>query len=327
MNKPSNSYDFIALGKAVVRTEQLAVEQLLSKIGDDFAAACRLLLECEGRIIVLGMGKSGHVGNKIAATLASTGSPAFFVHPAEASHGDLGMITNKDLVLALSNSGETYEITSLLPVIKRLNVPLISLTGNSNSTLASFADVNLDTGVKKEACPMNLAPTASTTVSLVMGDALAVALLEAKGFSEEDFALSHPGGKLGQKLLLKVDDIMHKGTQIPIVKENISVSEALREMTRKKLGMTCIVNQENELSGIFTDGDLRRTLANKTDLDRIQISSVMTSNGKTISTGRLAAEALQIMEKNAINALVVISESNKPVGALNMYDLLKAGVV
>jgi len=326
MNPPFK-HDFITLGQAVVKTEQLAIEQLASKISHEFANACQILLDCEGRIIVMGMGKSGHIGNKIAATLASTGSPAFFVHAGEASHGDLGMITNEDVVIALSNSGETHEITSLLPVIKRLNVPLISLTGNSRSTLATFADVNLDTGVKKEACPLNLAPTASTTVTLVMGDALAVALLQAKGFSEKDFVLSHPGGILGRKLLLKVEDVMHKGEQIPIVQETTCVSDALLEMTDKKLGMTCIVNQHKELSGIFTDGDLRRALADNIDLNKVPIKSVMTVNGKTITAEKLAAEALRIMEQNAISALVVTSDSNQPIGALNMYDLLKAGVV
>ena len=281
MLKNSANCNFISLGQAVVRTEQQAISSLLDKINQDFAKACELLLDCQGRIVVIGMGKSGHIGNKIAATLASTGSPAFFVHPGEASHGDLGMITDKDVVLALSNSGETNEITSLLPVIKRLDVPLISLTGNPDSSLASFADVNLDTSVEKEACPMNLAPTASTTVSLVMGDALAVALLEAKGFTENDFALSHPGGSLGRRLLLKVEDIMHKGDQIPIVDEQTSISDALLEMTNKRLGMTCVVNDKGALCGIFTDGDLRRTLAKNLDLNATQIASVMTVKGKT----------------------------------------------
>lgn len=327
MGREFPSYNFISLGQAVVRIEQEAISSLLNKINQDFARACELLLNCQGRIVVIGMGKSGHIGNKIAATLASTGSPAFFVHPGEASHGDLGMITNKDVVLALSNSGETSEITSLLPVIKRLNVPLISLTGNPQSSLAGFADVNLDTSVEKEACPMNLAPTASTTVSLVMGDALAVALLEAKGFTENDFALSHPGGSLGRRLLLKVEDIMHKGEQIPVVELSTSVSDALLEMTEKRLGMTCVVDTQGALCGIFTDGDLRRTLANSLDLNNTQISTVMTTNGKTIDSGKLAAEALQIMEENAISALVITDSDNHPVGALNMYDLLKAGVV
>jgi arabinose-5-phosphate isomerase len=327
MSKDSASCNFISLGQAVVKTEQQAIASLLKKINQDFAKACELLLNCQGRIVVIGMGKSGHIGGKIAATLASTGSPAFFVHPGEASHGDLGMITRKDVVLALSNSGETNEITSLLPVIKRLNVPLISLTGNPNSSLASFADVNLDTSVEKEACPMNLAPTASTTVTLVMGDALAVALLEAKGFTENDFALSHPGGSLGRRLLLKVEDIMHKGEQIPLVNEHTSISDALLEMTNKRLGMTCIIDQKGVLCGIFTDGDLRRTLASNLDLNSTHIATVMTTKGKTIGADKLAAEALKIMEENAISSLVITDENNHPVGALNMYDLLKAGVV
>ncbi len=327
MHKNSSSCNFISLGQAVVRIEQQAISSLVNKINQDFAKACELLLACEGRIVVIGMGKSGHIGSKIAATLASTGSPAFFVHPGEASHGDLGMITNKDVVLALSNSGETNEITSLLPVIKRLNVPLISLTGNPKSSLANFADVNLDTSVEKEACPMNLAPTASTTVSLVMGDALAVSLLEAKGFTENDFALSHPGGSLGRRLLLKVEDVMHKGDQIPLVKEHTSISDTLLEMTNKRLGMTCIVDNNEMLCGIFTDGDLRRTLANNIDLNATQISTVMTAKGKTIGAEKLAAEALKLMEQNAISSLVITDDNDHPVGALNMYDLLKAGVV
>jgi arabinose-5-phosphate isomerase len=327
MSKKPLDYDFISLGLAVVKIEQLAIESMTTKINHDFAKACVLLLNCKGRIVVTGMGKSGHIGNKIAATLASTGSPAFFVHPGEANHGDLGMITNQDVVLALSNSGETSEITSLLPVIKRLNVPLISLTGNPKSSLASFADVNLDTSVEKEACPMNLAPTASTTVTLVMGDALAVALLEAKGFTENDFALSHPGGSLGRKLLLKVEDVMHKGEQIPIVSKTTNISDALLEMTNKRLGMTCITDNQGALCGIFTDGDLRRTLANNIDLNATEISTVMTTNSKTISGNKLAAEALQIMEKNAISGLVILDNNKRPIGALNMYDLLKAGVV
>jgi len=322
-----SNYNFISLGQAVVKIEQQALSLLVDKINHNFAKACELLLACKGRIVVIGMGKSGHIGNKIAATLASTGSPAFFVHPGEASHGDLGMITDKDVVLALSNSGETNEITTLLPVIKRLSVPLISLTGNPNSSLATFADVNLDTGVKKEACPMNLAPTASTTTALVMGDALAVALLEAKGFTENDFALSHPGGSLGRRLLLKVEDIMHTGNQVPIVNKNTSVSNTLIEMTDKRLGMTCIVDDENSLCGIFTDGDLRRTLAKNLDLNSTLIEDVMTLNGKTIEGEKLAVEAINLMEENAITSLIILDKDKHPIGALNMYDLLKAGVV
>ncbi len=319
--------EFIESGQSVVNTEQQALVRLGEQINQDFAQACSLLMQCQGRIVVIGMGKSGHIGHKIAATLASTGSPAFFVHPGEASHGDLGMITRQDVVIALSNSGETQEITSLLPVIKRLNVPLISLTGNKNSTLASFADVNLDTSVEKEACPMNLAPTASTTVTLVMGDALAVALLKAKGFTETDFALSHPGGSLGRKLLLRVEDVMHKGKHVPLVELTTKISDALIEMTDKRLGMTCVVDQQGQLCGVFTDGDLRRTLANQTDLNNTPIESVMTQTSKTILQHQLAAEALQIMEQNAVNGLVVIDDNNRPIGALNTYDLLKAGVV
>jgi arabinose-5-phosphate isomerase len=321
------SNNYINLGKAVVEIEKQAIEALSAKINADFALACELLLACEGRIVVIGMGKSGHIGKKIAATLASTGSPAFFVHPGEASHGDLGMITGKDVVIAISNSGETNEIISLLPVIKRLNVPLISITGKTDSTLANFADVNLDASVEQEACPMNLAPTASTTVTLVMGDALAVSLLDARGFTENDFALSHPGGSLGRKLLLKVEDVMHKGNDIPIVKNSTSVSDALLEMTNKRLGMTCVTSESGKLVGIYTDGDLRRTLANNLNLNQTLIAKVMTKGGKTIFSSQLAAEAIKIMEDNAINALVVVDENDSPIGALNMYDLLKAGVV
>ncbi|MFT6734030.1 MAG: arabinose-5-phosphate isomerase [Polaribacter sp.] len=321
------SNNYINLGKAVVEIEKQAIEALSAKINADFALACELLLACEGRIVVIGMGKSGHIGKKIAATLASTGSPAFFVHPGEASHGDLGMITGKDVVIAISNSGETNEIISLLPVIKRLNVPLISITGKTDSTLANFADVNLDASVEQEACPMNLAPTASTTVTLVMGDALAVSLLDARGFTENDFALSHPGGSLGRKLLLKVEDVMHKGNDIPIVKNSTSVSDALLEMTNKRLGMTCVTSESGKLVGIYTDGDLRRTLANNLNLNQTLIAKVMTKGGKTIFSGQLAAEAIKIMEDNAVNALVVVDENHSPIGALNMYDLLKAGVV
>ena len=318
---------FIQRGQAVVDIECAAVLALKAHINQDFARACELLLACEGRIVVIGMGKSGHIGHKIAATLASTGSPAFFVHPGEASHGDLGMITTKDVVLALSNSGETSELTAILPVIKRLNVPLISMTGNPKSTLSRFANVNLDTSVEKEACPMNLAPTASTTVALVMGDALAVALLEARGFTQDDFALSHPGGSLGRRLLLRVEDIMHKDDLVPIVELDTPLSEALLVMTEKRLGMTCIVDKAGKLAGIYTDGDLRRTLAKTIDFKSTPIGQVMTLGGKTIGANKLAAEALQLMDANAINALVITDDDNRPIGALNMHDLLRAGVV
>lgn len=323
----TDTAQFIQHGQQVIDIEQTAVAALKTKIDDNFTRACQLMFECQGRIVVIGMGKSGHIGNKIAATLASTGSPAFFVHPGEASHGDLGMITPKDVVLALSNSGETNEVTTLLPVIKRINVPLISMTGNPASTLSKFADVNLDTSVEKEACPMNLAPTASTTVSLVMGDALAVALLQARGFTQDDFALSHPGGSLGRKLLLRVEDIMHKESDVPVVKLDTMLSDALMVMTEKRLGMTCIVDSQGVLKGIFTDGDLRRTLEKDIDFKTTPINQVMTAGGKVIDANQLAAEALQLMEQNAINSLVVIDQQQKPIGALNMHDLLRAGVV
>ena len=327
MADSNSKHDFVTLGKAVVKIEQQALTAMLEKIDHHFAKACELMLACQGRVVVIGMGKSGHIGNKIAATLASTGTPAFFVHPGEASHGDLGMITNKDVVVALSNSGETSEVTSLLPVIKRLAVPLISLTGKPDSTLAKFADVNLDTGVEKEACPMNLAPTASTTTALVMGDALAVALLEAKGFSENDFALSHPGGSLGRKLLLRVEDIMHKNQDVPKVTQTTTVSEALLEMTNKRLGMTCIVDSQNKLIGIFTDGDLRRILDLQINIHQDKISTVMTKSPTVANADMLAAQALNIMEEKKINGLVVVDDKLKPIGAMNMHDLLKSGVL
>ncbi len=318
---------FIELGRSVINIEKQAIEKLQKSINGDFAKACDILLACQGRVVVTGMGKSGHIGNKIAATLASTGTPAFYVHPAEASHGDLGMITRGDVVLALSNSGETEEITGILPVLKRKNVPLISMTGNAHSTLSKLADVNLDTSVEKEACPLNLAPTASTTTALVMGDALAVALLDARGFSPDDFALSHPGGSLGRKLLLKVSDIMHHGADVPAVPTGILLKDALLEITQKRLGMTTIVDAEQKLLGIFTDGDLRRSIEKQVDFTTTKIESVMTQNCERVMPDILAAEAVQIMEKKEINALVVVDKDNRVVGALNMHDLLKAGVV
>ncbi len=318
---------FIALGKAVVQTETEAVQALIERIDEQFAKACELLIQIEGRIVVTGMGKSGHIGGKIAATLASTGSPSFFVHPGEASHGDMGMITKKDAVIAISNSGETNEILTILPLIKRLGVPLISLTSNPKSTLALCADISLDISVKKEACALGLAPTSSTTVTLVMGDALAIALLDAKGFSAEDFALSHPGGSLGRRLLLKIDDILHTGTAIPIVQQTATVKEALIEMTRCNLGITAIVDSEQKQIGLFTDGDLRRALDLDINISNTPITQVMTPRGKVIHKGLLAAEALRIMESNKINALLVVDEEQKLVGALNMHDLLRAGVM
>jgi arabinose-5-phosphate isomerase len=276
--------------------------------------------------VVVGMGKSGHVGSKIAATLASTGTPAFFVHPAEAQHGDMGMITPQDVVITLSNSGETDEVTTLLPLIKRMGAPLIAMTGRPESTMGSAADVVLDTSVEKEACPLNLAPTASTTVTLAMGDALAVALLETRGFTAEDFALSHPAGALGRRLLLHVSDIMHSGDALPKVGADASLADALVEMTRSGLGMTTVVDND-QLVGVFTDGDLRRAFERNAHPSSTGISDVMTAGGLTINAGQLAAEALQLMEKHAINALPVLDDSATLVGAINMHDLLRAGVV
>ncbi len=316
-----------ALGLAVIQTEAAAVAELAARIDDNFAIACQHMLACTGRIVVLGMGKSGHIGGKIAATLASTGSPAFFVHPGEASHGDLGMIVAKDVVLALSNSGETEEILTILPLIKRLGVPLIALTGNPNSTLASAATVHIDVSVRQEACPLGLAPTSSTTATLVMGDALAISLLEARGFTAEDFARSHPGGRLGRRLLLLIGDIMHSGAAIPQVNANAKLSEALLEMTRKGLGMTAIVDTDRHIVGIFTDGDLRRALDHGIDVHTTGITEVMTRGGKTVHPEQLAAEALQVMQNHKINALLVVDAQQQVVGALNMHDLLRAGVV
>jgi len=313
------------LGLAVIKTEADAIASLCQHIDANFAHACELMLDCKGKIVVIGMGKSGHIGSKIAATLASTGSPAFFIHPGEASHGDLGMITKNDVALALSNSGETGEVLTILPIIKRLGVPLISITGNPTSTLATLSDAAIDASVDKEACPLGLAPTSSTTAALVMGDALAIALLEARGFTENDFALSHPGGSLGRRLLLHVNDIMHKGDEIPMIQQHELVSAALLEMTEKKLGMTAVIEPSGKLCGVFTDGDLRRMLENNTDIHTTNIQHVMTQGGSTIGPDRLAVEALQIMQDKKINALLV-TENNKLVGALNMHDMLKAGL-
>ena len=317
----------IKLGQAVIDTEAGAVTALKNRINASFAAACMHILQCKGRVVVLGMGKSGHIAGKIAATLASTGTPAFFVHPGEASHGDLGMITSQDVVIALSNSGETEEIVTLLPVIKRLRVPLIALSGKLKSTLASAADVTIDVSVAKEACPLGLAPTSSTTAALVMGDALAIALLEAKGFGPEDFALSHPGGMLGRRLLLHVADIMHRGSEIPLITADALLSNALLEMTRKGLGMTAIIDAEHKLMGIYTDGDLRRSLDQGVDVHTTRIGTVMTRNCKTAKADILAAEALSLMEAHKINALIITDTDNTVIGVLNMHDLLRARVL
>ena len=317
----------IEFGREVVGIEAAAVTALRERIGDAFAGACRLMAHCQGRVVVTGMGKSGHIGGKIAATLASTGTPAFFVHPGEASHGDLGMITPGDVVLALSNSGETVEVLTILPLLKRMGTPLIALTGKPGSTLAREARIHIDVGVAKEACPLDLAPTASTTAALVMGDALAIALLRARGFTPEDFALSHPGGSLGRRLLLRVRDLMHSGERLPVVREQDRLREALMEMTDKGLGMTAVLDADGELSGIFTDGDLRRCFDARHDLNQARVADVMTTGGIRIGQDQLAAEALKLMDEKKINAVLVTDEQGRLVGALNMHDLLRAGVV
>jgi arabinose-5-phosphate isomerase len=312
---------------AVINSEIQAVQLLCDRIDDDFIQACQLMSQCEGRIVVLGMGKSGHIGGKIAATLASTGTPAFFVHPGEASHGDLGMVTEHDVVLALSNSGETPEILMLLPLIKRLGVPLIAMTGCRKSMLAECSSVILNVHVEREACPLGLAPTSSTTIALVMGDALAVALFNASGFTAEDFAFSHPGGSLGKRLLLRVGDIMHKGEAIPVVAKTALISEALLEITEKKLGMTVVVDDNRQVAGIFTDGDLRRMLGKNDNIQQTCIATVMSPNCTMITETILAVEAMRIMEAKKINALVVTDEKNYVVGALNMHDLIQSGIM
>ena len=318
--------DFIESGLRTIKMEVEAVGLLSSRVDQQFSIACETILACQGRVIVTGMGKSGHIGNKIAATLASTGTPAFFVHPGEASHGDLGMITKTDVVIAISNSGNTNEIVTLLPLIARLGIPLISMTGDEQSQLAKAACANLDVSVTIEACPLNLAPTTSTTVTLVMGDALAIALLEARGFNAEDFAFSHPSGALGRKLLLRVKDIMHEGDQIPVVTADKTLQDALIEMTQKGLGMTTIMSDDAKLVGIFTDGDLRRIIDLKVDFATTSVSDVMSADPKTIPQNMLAAEALTIMEKASITALVV-EEEDHITGVLHLHDILKAGVI
>lgn len=316
-----------ALGQAVIRHETDAVQSLVARVNQDFARACCYMLGCKGRIVVLGMGKSGHIGNKIAATLASTGSPAFFVHPGEASHGDLGMITSSDVVLALSNSGETGELLTILPIIKRLGVPLIAMTGNCNSNLAREADIHIDVSVEQEACPLNLAPTSSTTATLVMGDALAIALLESRGFTEDDFAKSHPGGTLGRRLLLHISDIMHVDSEVPRIDSQASLRDGLMEMTKKGLGMTVVVDKQDKVAGVYTDGDLRRTLDQGIDIHNCSISEVMTNSCETATADMLAAEALQIMQEKKINALPIVGVDRELIGVINMHDLLRAGVV
>ena len=327
MNATFSDDDLVELGRQALGIEIEGLRAQLPRLGSEFARACRICLNCRGRIVVTGMGKSGHIGGKIAATLASTGTPAFFMHPGEASHGDVGMITRDDVVLALSNSGETDEILTIVPAIARLGVPLIAFTGNSISALARLASVHLDIGVPAEACPLNLAPTASTTAALAVGDALAVALLKARGFTEEDFARSHPAGTLGRRLLLHVADVMRTGDDIPTVRAGTPLAEGLMEVTRKGLGMTAIIDESRRVLGVFTDGDLRRALDRAADLHSTRMDQVMSRHAKKVRPTTLAAEAVLLMETHRITSLVVVDAEEKIVGALNVHDLLRAGVV
>lgn len=324
--KPKGPAKFSESAIRTIRTEQKAVAELETHIDSSFEKACELIMQCASRVILTGMGKSGHIASKIAATLASTGTPAFFVHPGEASHGDMGMITANDVVIALSYSGTTSEIVTLLPLLKRLGTPLITMTGAPSSVIAKASDVHLNVKISTEACPLDLAPTSSTTASLVMGDALAIALLEAKGFSANDFAFSHPGGALGKKLLLQVSDIMHTGPDLPLVHLDAGFSDALMEMTQKGMGMTVVVDHQNKLAGIYTDGDLRRSLDQTQDLRQCKVSELMTVSPVKANKHMLAAQALKMMEEHKINALIVCDD-DIPVGAINMHDLLKAGVI
>lgn len=319
--------DPLASARRTLDIERDAIAALHARIGDDFAHACALILACKGRVVVTGMGKSGHIGGKIAATLASTGTPSFFVHPGEASHGDLGMIMRNDVVIAISNSGETAEVLTILPLIKRMGVPLVSMTGKPGSTLAKAGDAHLDVSVAQEACPLNLAPTASTTATLAMGDALAVALLEARGFTPEDFAFSHPGGALGRRLLLTVESLMQKGERLPQVTAEVPLTTALMEMTKKGLGMTAIVDASGVVQGVFTDGDLRRVLDSTADVRTVPVGHVMTRGGKRIAGSALAAEAVQKMEAGKITALMVCDDAGRLAGVIHLQDLLRAGVV
>lgn len=322
-----SQFDYLSSARHTVSLERDALTDLLTKIDDDFVNTCELMIKCSGRVIVVGIGKSGHIAKKIAATLASTGTPAFFVHPSEASHGDFGMITKDDIVLMISSSGSSAEIVTLLPLLKRLDISLISMTGNASSPVAEAAHINLDISVKSEACPLNLAPTSSTTVTLALGDALAVALLEARGFTAEDFAFSHPGGTLGKRLLLRVQDVMHGDKEIPQVTTQTPLREALSEMTTKGFGMTIVLNEQNRLTGIFTDGDLRRAIETGLDINTVATGEVMTVNPKTISKNLLAAEALNIMQSRKITALVVENDQHTAIGVLHMHDLIRVGII
>lgn len=319
--------DLLALGKNVLRIEAEAVLGLIGQIDHSFVSAVKIILHCKGRVVVSGIGKSGHIARKIAATMASTGTPAFFVHPAEASHGDLGMITADDVVIAISNSGESAELLAIVPLVKRHGARLVSITGVTTSTLASLADIHLSAQVEKEACPLGLAPTSSTTAALALGDAIALALLKARGFSADDFARSHPGGKLGKRLLVRVSDVMHSGKEIAAVGDKSALAEVLLEMSAKGLGMTAVVDDRQRLIGLFTDGDLRRVLAVGVDLKTAHISDLMTTNPLTIAADRLAAEAFQLMETKRINGVLVTDNNSVLIGMFNMHDLLKAGIV
>lgn len=322
-----STFDYISSGKRTIEMERDALSHLAATIDEKFNVAGDLLFQCQGRVIVIGIGKSGHIGRKIAATLASTGTPAFFVHPSEASHGDFGMITKTDVVIAISYSGASPEVLTLLPLLKRLGVAIIAMTGNAQSTLAEAANVNLDIGVASEACPLNLAPTSSTTVTLALGDALAVALLEARGFTAEDFAFSHPGGLLGKKLLLRVEDVMHAGSEVPTVAASTPLREALTEMTSKGFGMTIVIDAQRKPLGIFTDGDLRRCVDKGLDINTLATGEVMTVNPRSVAPDTLAAEALKIMQDNKITVLVVKSKDHAARGVLHMHDLLRAGII
>lgn len=326
-NEPISDRNALDLARQVLSIEAKAVEALIDRLDDKFTSALRLILHCRGRVVVSGMGKSGHIARKIASTMASTGTPAFFVHPGEASHGDLGMITADDVLIALSNSGESPELLTILPIVKRRGAKLITMTGNPASTMAREADVHLDASVAQEACPLGLAPTASTTAALALGDALAIALLDARGFGAEDFARSHPGGALGRRLLVHVGDLMHSGDALPKVQEMALLTEALLEMSRKGLGMTAVVGDADCLLGLFTDGDLRRALDKTFDIRAAKVAEVMTRNPRTIGPDKLAAEAVQMMDQHKINGLLVVDADGRLVGALNMHDLLRAGVV
>ncbi|MFN3235016.1 MAG: SIS domain-containing protein [Gammaproteobacteria bacterium] len=326
MTTTTKTTDCLLIAKEVLSTEAQAILALTDRLDEQFTQAIDAMLQCKGRIIVTGMGKSGHIGNKIAATLASTGTPAFFVHPGEASHGDLGMITRLDVVIAISNSGETDEVLALLPMLKRFGITLIAMTGEPLSSLAQKADFHLNVGVDKEACPLGLAPTSSTTATLAMGDALAIVALEKRGFTAEDFALSHPGGALGKRLLISVADLMHPADQLPCVTESTMLSDALDEMTKKGFGITCIVDNDRKLIGVFTDGDVRRVLGKTLDKNATPISEVMTRGGRTIKKDQMAAEALQIMEQYKITSLFVVDDNQSPIGIIHMHDILRAGI-